>query len=166
MLSWLPQLEPSGEQAEEDFLARLAAFPEFFAALADRHRAGVTAGRTPVERAVRGAVDHVDRFLAAEPNPLLVPPLTGDRVARRERLFTEKVRPALVAYREVLAHEIAGRGVSAARHGSSSTPDCTRWAGAGSAAWTTSPNSVCSATSRCSPRSTGTSNGPVRRCRT
>ncbi|WET82657.1 DUF885 family protein [Amycolatopsis sp. QT-25] len=110
VLSWLPQLEPSGEQAEEDYLARLAAFPEFFAALADRHRAGVAAGRTPVDRAVRGAVDHIDRFLATEPNALLVPPLTGDRVARRERLFVEKVRPALVAYRETLAREIAGRG--------------------------------------------------------
>ncbi|WP_340682379.1 DUF885 domain-containing protein [Amycolatopsis coloradensis] len=117
VLSWLPQLEPSGEQAEEDYLARLAAFPEFFAALADRHRAGIAAGRTPVERAVRGAIDHVDRFLATEPNPLLVPPLTGDRAERRRRLFTEKVRPALVAYREVLAREIAGRGRSDDRPG-------------------------------------------------
>ncbi|MFD5244883.1 DUF885 domain-containing protein [Amycolatopsis sp. NPDC058340] len=109
-LSWLPQLEPSGEQAEEDYLARLAAFPAFFAALADRHRAGVAAGRAPVERAVRNAIAHLDRLLAAEPDPLLVPPLTGDRVARRERLFTEQVRPSLIAYREVLAREIAGRG--------------------------------------------------------
>ncbi|RSN27326.1 DUF885 domain-containing protein [Amycolatopsis sp. WAC 01416] len=110
VLAWLPQLEPSGEQAEEDYLDRLAAFPEFFAALAERHRAGVAAGRTPVERAVRNAVDYLDRILAAERHPVLVPPLTGDRVARRERLFTEQVRPALVAYREVLAREIAGRG--------------------------------------------------------
>ncbi|KFU78105.1 DUF885 domain-containing protein [Amycolatopsis lurida] len=117
VLSWLPQLEPSGEQAEEDYLARLAEFPDFFAALADRHRAGVAAGRTPVERAVRGAIDHVDRFLATEPNPLLVPPLTGDRAERRQRLFTEKVRPALVAYREVLAREIAGHGRSDDRPG-------------------------------------------------
>ncbi|OLZ49793.1 DUF885 domain-containing protein [Amycolatopsis keratiniphila] len=109
-LAWLPQLEPSGAQAEEDYLARLAAFPDFFAALAERHRAGITAGRTPVERAVRNAIDYLDRILAAERHPLLVPPLTGDRVERRERLFTERVRPALVAYREVLAREIAGRG--------------------------------------------------------
>ncbi|UMP05314.1 DUF885 family protein [Amycolatopsis sp. EV170708-02-1] len=109
-LAWLPQLEPSGEQAEEDYLARLAAFPEFFAALAERHRAGVAAGRTPAERAVRNAVDYLDRILAAERHPVLVPTLTGDRVARRERLFTERVRPALVAYREVLVREIAGRG--------------------------------------------------------
>ncbi|MFJ4103024.1 DUF885 domain-containing protein [Amycolatopsis japonica] len=110
VLAWLPQLEPSGEQAEEDYLARLAAFPEFFDALAERHRAGIAAGRTPVDRAVRNAVDYLDRALAAERHALLVPPLTGDRVARRERLFAEKVRPALVAYREVLAREIAGHG--------------------------------------------------------
>ncbi|WP_410657145.1 DUF885 domain-containing protein [Amycolatopsis sp. lyj-112] len=110
VLAWLPQLAPSGEQAEEDYLARLEAIPGFFAALADRHRAGVEAGRTPVERAVRNAIAHVDRFLADEPNALLVPPLTGDRVTRRERLFTEKVRPALVTYREMLARDIAGHG--------------------------------------------------------
>ncbi|MEV7548623.1 DUF885 domain-containing protein [Amycolatopsis sp. NPDC089917] len=106
-LSWLPQLEPSGEQAEEDYLARLAALPEFFATLAGRHRAGIKSGRTPVERAVRNAVEHLDRLLAAEPSSLIVPAVTGDRA---ERLFTEKVRPALVAYREVLAREIAGHG--------------------------------------------------------
>ncbi|WP_394361987.1 DUF885 domain-containing protein [Amycolatopsis sp. SB7-3] len=110
VLAWLPQLQPSGEQAEEDYLTRLAAFPEFFAALAERHRAGIAAGRTPVERAVRNAIDYLDRTLAAERHPLLVPPLTGDRVARRERLFAERVRPALVAYREMLAREIAGHG--------------------------------------------------------
>ncbi|MFD5090768.1 DUF885 domain-containing protein [Amycolatopsis thailandensis] len=110
VLSWLPQLEPSGEQAEEDHLTRLAAFPDFFGALADRHRAGIEAGRTPVERAVRSAVEYVDRFLAAEPNSLLVPALTGDRGARRDRLFVEKVRPALAAYRDMLAREIAGHG--------------------------------------------------------
>ncbi|WP_181774905.1 DUF885 domain-containing protein [Amycolatopsis pittospori] len=109
-LAWLPQLTPSGDQAEEDYLARMAAIPGFFAALADRHRAGIEADRTPVERGVRGAIAHVDRFLAAEPNALLLPPLSGDRTARRERLLADEVRPALVAYREMLAREIAGRG--------------------------------------------------------
>lgn len=110
VLSWLPQLTPSGGKAEEDYLARLAAIPEFFAALADRYRAGIEAGRTPVDRMVHNAIAHVDRFLATEPNALLVQPLTGDRAERRERLFTEQVRPALVAYREMLARDIAGRG--------------------------------------------------------
>ncbi|WP_244162439.1 hypothetical protein [Amycolatopsis regifaucium] len=59
---------------------------------------------------MRNAIAHVDRFLATEPNALLVPPLTGDRVARRERLFAERVRPALVTYRETLARDIAGGG--------------------------------------------------------
>ncbi|MBB5850165.1 DUF885 domain-containing protein [Amycolatopsis umgeniensis] len=110
MLSWLPQLAPSGEQAEEDYLARMAAIPGFLAGLGDRYRAGIAAGRTPVERAVGNAIAHVDRFLAVEPNALLTPPLTGDRETRRERLFAEKVRPALVAYRDMLARDVAGRG--------------------------------------------------------
>ncbi len=110
LLSWLPQLAPSGEQAEEDYLARMAAIPGFLAGLGDRYRAGIAAGRTPVERAVGNAIAHVDRFLAIEPNGLLVPPLTGDREARRARLFTDEVRPALVAYRDMLARDVAGRG--------------------------------------------------------
>ncbi|WP_414938667.1 DUF885 domain-containing protein [Amycolatopsis sp. cmx-11-51] len=110
VLSWLPQLAPSGEQAEEDYLARMAAIPAYLAGLADRYRTGIDAGRTPVERAVGNAIAHVDRFLAVEPNALLLPPLTGDRGARRERLFTEQVRPSLVAYREMLARDIAGHG--------------------------------------------------------
>src|SRR5689334_9303568 len=45
LLAMLPQLEPSGAQAEEDYLVRLAAVPAFYRALADRHRDGLAAGR-------------------------------------------------------------------------------------------------------------------------
>ncbi|RZQ65787.1 DUF885 domain-containing protein [Amycolatopsis suaedae] len=109
VLAWLPQQTPVGERAEEDFLARLAAVPGFFAALAARQRAGAGAGRTPVDRMIRNAVGHVDRFLATEPSPLLTPPLTGERPERRERLVSGVVRPALVAYRDALT-DLAGRG--------------------------------------------------------
>ncbi|MFF1613965.1 DUF885 domain-containing protein [Amycolatopsis sp. NPDC058278] len=107
-LSFLPQLTPSGEQAEEDFLTRLAAMPAFYEALALRHSAGLRAGRTPVERMTHHAIAFLDRFLAQEkPFPQ---PLTGDRGERRDRLVTEVVRPALTRYREFLASEVAGRG--------------------------------------------------------
>ncbi|SED47744.1 Uncharacterized conserved protein, DUF885 familyt [Amycolatopsis tolypomycina] len=107
-LAFLPQLEPTGEQAEEDFLSRLAAFPAFYDALAERHRAGLRAGRTPVDRRAHHALGILDRFLAQDsPFPQ---PLTGDRGARRDELVAGKVRPALARYREFLATEVAGHG--------------------------------------------------------
>ncbi|MEV6874478.1 DUF885 domain-containing protein [Amycolatopsis sp. NPDC051128] len=107
-LAFLPQLTPSGEQAEEDFLSRLAAFPAFYDALAQRQRDGLRAGRTPVDRMARNAVAFLDRFLAQDtPFPQ---PLTGDRDARRDRLVAEVVRPALTRYREFVATELAGNG--------------------------------------------------------
>jgi uncharacterized protein (DUF885 family) len=107
-LAFLPQLTPSGERAEEDFLTRLAALPAFYAALARRQGDGLRAGRTPVDRMAHHAVAFADRFLAQErPFPQ---PLTGDRGERRDRLVAEVVRPAVTRYREFLATEVAGHG--------------------------------------------------------
>jgi uncharacterized protein (DUF885 family) len=107
-LTFLPQLDPAGEQAEEDFLTRLAAFPAFFAAVTERQRAGLRAGRTPVDRMARNAVGFLDRFLAQDtPLPQR---LTGDRGARRDRLVAEVVRPAVARYREFVATELVGHG--------------------------------------------------------
>ena len=107
-LAFLPQLTPSGERAEEDYLTRLAALPAFYDALARRQRDGLRAGRTPVDRMVGNAVAFLDRFLAQE--EMFAQPLTGDRGERRDRLVAEVVRPALARYREFLATGVAGHG--------------------------------------------------------
>jgi uncharacterized protein (DUF885 family) len=107
-LFFLPQLTPSGERAEEDYLTRLAALPAFYDALAQRQRDGLRAGRTPVDRMAHNAVAFLDRYLAQA--ELFTQPLTGDRGERRDRLVAEVVRPAVTRYREFLATEIAGHG--------------------------------------------------------
>jgi uncharacterized protein (DUF885 family) len=107
-LAFLPQLTPSGERAEEDYLTRLAALPAFYDTLAQRQRDGLRAGRTPVDRMARNAVAFLDRYLAQE--EMFAQPLTGDRGERRDRLVAEVVRPALARYREFLAIEVAGHG--------------------------------------------------------
>ncbi|MGW4526710.1 DUF885 domain-containing protein [Amycolatopsis sp. NPDC004378] len=107
-LAFLPQLTPSGEQAEEDYLTRLAALPAFYGALATRQRDGLRAGRTPVDRNARNAVAFLDRYLAQE--KLFPQPLTGTRGERRDRLVADVIRPALTRYREFLATEVAGHG--------------------------------------------------------
>jgi uncharacterized protein (DUF885 family) len=108
MLGFLPQLTPNGEQAEADYVARLAAVPAFYATLADRHRAGLAAGRTPVDRMARNAIGFVDRFLGQD--ALFGAPLTGERAERRDRIVADEIRPALGRYRDVLEHEVLGRG--------------------------------------------------------
>ncbi|MEU0797140.1 DUF885 domain-containing protein [Amycolatopsis sp. NPDC005961] len=107
-LTFLPQLAPSGERAEEDYLTRLAALPAFYEALAQRQGDGLRAGRTPVDRNVGNAIAFLDRYLAQE--ELFAQPLTGGRGERRDRLVAEVVRPALARYREFVATEVAGNG--------------------------------------------------------
>ncbi|VVJ16084.1 Uncharacterised protein [Amycolatopsis camponoti] len=107
-LTFLPQLAPSGERAEEDYLTRLAALPSFYEALAQRQGDGLRAGRTPVDRNVGNAIAFLDRYLAQE--ELFAQPLTGGRGERRDRLVAEVVRPALARYREFVATEVAGNG--------------------------------------------------------
>ncbi|MEV4055006.1 DUF885 domain-containing protein [Amycolatopsis sp. NPDC049688] len=109
-LAFLPQLDLAGDQAEEDFLARLAAFPAFLAALTGRQRAGLRAGRVPVDRMAHKAVAYLDRFLTQE-TPFRQP-LTAGRGARRDALVAEAVRPAVARYREFVATELAGHGRS------------------------------------------------------
>jgi uncharacterized protein (DUF885 family) len=108
ILSFLPQVQVSGEQAERDFLTRLAALPAFYETLAQRHRDGLASGRKPVDRLARNAVAYVDRFL--ELDTPFAQELSAERTAQRDRVYTEQVRPALKAYRDVLANEIVGNG--------------------------------------------------------
>lgn len=75
---------------------RLEAVPRYLRAVADRHRAGLAAGRSPVAHLVVATIRRLDRHLA---DP------AGDPLRRpgTERLLAEVVRPALAEYREVLA---------------------------------------------------------------
>ncbi|MEN3358902.1 MAG: hypothetical protein V7637_2884 [Mycobacteriales bacterium] len=98
------------------YLRRLAAVPGYLEAAAERHRAGVHGGRTPVGRLVRAAVTQIDGYLGdAACDPLALPPPDGWGDAdgfRRElaQLLTDVVRPAFRRYRDVLATEIEPAG--------------------------------------------------------
>ncbi|GGN22806.1 uncharacterized protein (DUF885 family) [Actinoplanes campanulatus] len=111
LLTMVPAARPITVTQEQSYLARLAAIPGYLAGVAQRHRAGVAAGRTPVAERVRYATSRIDMYLADPAgDPLRQPPLTGPRVAERDRLLQEVVRPAFVAYREALDAEIAPHG--------------------------------------------------------
>jgi len=96
------------EPAHADgYLARLRAIPPLLATVADRHRAGVAAGRLPVRRLVDAAVAHLDRYLANRAdNPLRRPADGAAFAAERDLLIDGVVRDAFARYRAVLADEI------------------------------------------------------------
>ena len=118
MLIFLPIVtfpEPAPAAAYPERLRRLAAY---LGTAADRHRAGIDAGRTPVARLVRAAVRQVDEYLALPPaeDPLARPKppqrwagVEGWRIDV-EAMLGNVVRPAFRRYRDVLADEIGRCG--------------------------------------------------------
>jgi uncharacterized protein (DUF885 family) len=118
LLGAMPIARPSGDVQEADFLARLAAIPVFLAHAAERHRAGVAAGRVPVADRTAHAVARIERYLAAPPDdPFAAVPLSMAAAERRETVLADTVRPAMAAYRDVLREEIAPHGRPAERPG-------------------------------------------------
>ncbi|MGH3518179.1 MAG: DUF885 domain-containing protein [Haloechinothrix sp.] len=121
LLTVLPMLAIADEPQARSYLDRLAAIPAFLEEALERHRAGVRAGRVPVAHLVEAAIAHLDRYLAAEADPLQRPQapdeLAADFEAERGRLLAEVVRPAFAAYRDGLAADIAGHARPADRPG-------------------------------------------------
>ncbi|WP_115944587.1 DUF885 domain-containing protein [Amycolatopsis thermalba] len=112
LLTILPMIGVPDDEQGRRHLDRLAAIPRYLEQAADRHRAGVAAGRVPVEHLVRAAVAHLDRYLAApDADPLLRQPAPSEEfAAARERVLAEVVRPAFAAYQDALATDIAPHG--------------------------------------------------------
>lgn len=122
LLHSLSLLRPEGAAAERDYLTRLRAIPDYLAEAAERHRAGVAAGRLPVAALARAAVSTVDRYLAGE-DGLVRPALSGSRAAERDEIVDALVRPAFGRYRDVVADEIAPHGRPPERPGLCWLPD-------------------------------------------
>jgi uncharacterized protein (DUF885 family) len=131
LLMMLP-MTPLTEPAHADgYLARLAGIPAVLEATAERHRAGLAAGRTPVRRLADAAVAYLGRVLAdpdGDPLHRPQPPDNGSPgastfVERRDRLINEVVHPALARYRDLLATEVAPRGRPDERAGACWLPE-------------------------------------------
>ena len=111
LIMTLPMLALPTPESQDDYLARLRAIPAYLSVVADRHRAGVAAGRVPVASLVEKAVAHLDRYLAApKTDPLARQEVPPEFAARREEVLASVVRPAFAAYRQVLADELVPAG--------------------------------------------------------
>jgi uncharacterized protein (DUF885 family) len=127
----LSQIAVAEPAHADGYLARLAQLPAVLAAVADRHRTGIAAGRLPVHRLATAAVAYLDRYLADPAGDLLrrpAPPTdsTVDVVAfqtERDRLLAEVVHPAVGRYREVLDAEVVPHGRPDGRPGLGWLPD-------------------------------------------
>lgn len=124
LIMTLPMVPLPTPEAQDDYLARLRAVPAFLAAVTERHRTGVAAGRVPVASLVEKAVAHLDRYLADPSNdPLARQETPADYAARREEVLASVVRPAFAAYRQFLVDEMVGAGRPDDRVGVCHLPD-------------------------------------------
>lgn len=107
------------EPAHADgYLARLAGLPALLDAIAERHRAGIAAGRLPVRRLAEATAEHWTRYVAnAADDPLRRPePAAGSGAdtaafrSERDRLLTEVVHPAIARYRDAVAADVVPHG--------------------------------------------------------
>ena len=111
----IPKLALPDAGVAEAMVGKFRGIAAYFADLADRHREGVRAGRTPAAFAVRETVEQLDSWLSApvEDDPLLrtaEPPADVDAAALRDRLaavVADEIRPAMATYRDVLRDEVA-----------------------------------------------------------
>jgi uncharacterized protein (DUF885 family) len=130
VLFTLPILTVNNAAQADAYVDRLAAIRPFLEALADRHRAGVSAGRTPLRHLVEAAAAHIDRYLDSADDPLRKPTPAEDSevdveafVERRDAVIRDVVKPAYAAYRDVLRKEIAPHGRDADHPGLCFLPD-------------------------------------------
>jgi uncharacterized protein (DUF885 family) len=127
LLIGLPMVGLPTAELADAFVHRLAAIPAHLEGAAQRHRAGIAAGRVPVAHLVEAAVKHIDRYLADPDNDPLTRPAPPAEVAedinrRRDAVLADVVRPAFAAYRDVLINEVLPHGRPADRPGLSWLP--------------------------------------------
>ena len=110
LLAYLRMIVLTSPAEGEAYLDRLRSIPRYLEQASARLEAGRRAGLLPVARLVQMAVDQIDRYLQADPSPLLLQPSEpwpghADWSAACARVIAEVVDPAFVAYRDHLIHE-------------------------------------------------------------
>jgi uncharacterized protein (DUF885 family) len=128
LLITLPMIGLTEPAHADGYLARLSGLPALLDTLADRHRAGIAAGRLPVRRQAEAATAQLGRYLAdpaSDPLRRPRPPDPDGFEADRDRLLADVVYPAMARYRDTLDGEVVPHGRPDDRPGLCWLPDGT-----------------------------------------
>ncbi|UMG94543.1 DUF885 domain-containing protein [Nocardioides sp. TF02-7] len=112
--TYFPKLSLPTRDVADAMPDKLRGIATYFTDLAERHRAGVAAGRTPAAFAVADTIRQLDDWLAspvADDRLLQIAPTPSDvdrdaLLAAMRDVVDDAVRPALATYRAVLADEV------------------------------------------------------------
>lgn len=126
----VPQFPIENTQHADDFLARFSRLPRAVAEMNDRLAEGVANGRTPMKSAAEKTVAQIDDMLTSpvDQSPFMAaqrPPDLDESEwrSRLAELVREYVRPALGAYRDMIADQVQPAGRSDEKPGLSWLPD-------------------------------------------
>ena len=110
------------------YLARLQCIPRHLTQAESRLAMGRELGLLPVTHLVQSAIDQIDLFLAATPNPLAIAPPpdwseVDEWINARDEVIDSVAMPAFAAHREVLLTEVLPSGRSTSHVGLVHLPD-------------------------------------------
>ncbi|MEX0796236.1 MAG: DUF885 domain-containing protein [Acidimicrobiia bacterium] len=127
---FVPQLPIETRQQADDFIARFSQLPRAVAEMNDRLAEGLANGRTPMTSAAEKTVAQLDDMLASpvDQSPFMAaqrpPDLDeGEWRSRLADLVRDHIRPALGAYRDMIADQVQPAGRSDEQPGLSWLPD-------------------------------------------
>ncbi len=128
---YIPKLAVPDADVAEAMVGKFEGVAVHFHDLAERHREGVAAGRTPADFAVRQTLEQLEGWLGTpiHEDPMLDvqdPPAGVDAARWHERLLAvvqKQVRPAVAHYRDVLRDEVAAQARPDERCGLTHLPD-------------------------------------------
>jgi uncharacterized protein (DUF885 family) len=130
MAVFVPQLPIETKQHADDFLTRFSQFPRAVTEINDRLAEGVANGRTPMTSAAEQVVTQIDGMLASpdDQSPFMAAQRPADLDvdewgSRLTDLVRDYVRPALGAYRDMIADQVRPAGRSDEEAGLSWLPD-------------------------------------------
>jgi uncharacterized protein (DUF885 family) len=111
LLAYLRMIVITDATQATAYVERLSQIPRYLGQAEERLREGRERGLLPVAHLVEMAISQIDRFLAAQPNPLILPAPQGwegsaEWTSRIEAVVGGEVTAAFVAHREYLRDQV------------------------------------------------------------
>jgi uncharacterized protein (DUF885 family) len=127
-LAYVRMVVLTSPKEASDYLARLKALPRYLEQAQERLAEGRAAGLTPVAHLVQMAIDQIEMYLAADPNPMAInAPADWEGAEQwtrdRDDVIATVVKPAFAAHMAHLASDVLPGGRSVENVGLVHLPD-------------------------------------------